>query len=189
VFLATRPDARAIARFVAESADLPLSYAPVGLTEHGGTGFRLDETVAVIGRGEAAWARATIALSEWRHFDLGWVEIHPSRPATVPGTVVGVLIQHLGFWSLNGCRVVNNVGSASDSVVGFSYGTLSNHAECGEERFELRFDAATGAVTYIVRAASKPRAFLARLGGPVVRHLQARFRQDSTRAMARAIGS
>jgi uncharacterized protein (UPF0548 family) len=57
------------------------------------------------------------------------------------GTTVALLIRHLGFWSLNGCRVVSCVGSAGDRArFGFSYGTLTNHAESGEERFEVALD-------------------------------------------------
>ena len=45
----------------------------------------------------------------------------------------------------------------------------------------------TGEVLYVIRAASRPRALLARLGYPVTRSLQARFRRDSAAAIARAI--
>jgi hypothetical protein len=76
--------------------------------------------------------------------DLGWVETFPGHAPVGAGTVVAVLIRHLGFWSLNGARVV-----------------------------------------YRLRAASRPRAALARLGKPIVRALQARFRRDSLAAMTR----
>jgi uncharacterized protein (UPF0548 family) len=54
-----------------------------------------------------------------------------------------VLIRHLGFWSLNGCRVLYNVGgpSAEARRFGFSYGTLSTRAEGGEELFEVFVEA------------------------------------------------
>jgi hypothetical protein len=41
-------------------------------------------------------------------------------------------------------------------------------------------------VKYRIRAISKPQAALARLGQPIVRALQARFRRDSVAAMKRA---
>jgi uncharacterized protein (UPF0548 family) len=66
---------------------------------------------------------------------------------------------------------------------------LTNHAECGEEVFEVRLDPATGEVTYRIRAVSRPRAPLARLGYPLTRMLQARFRRDSAAAVRRAISS
>jgi uncharacterized protein (UPF0548 family) len=98
-----------------------------------------------------------------------------------------VLIRHLGIWSLNGCRVVYPVGEREAAEFGFAYGTLSNHAECGEEIFKVTLHPGTGEVSYVIRAVSRPRAPLARLGHPVVRALQARFRRDSTRAMQRAL--
>jgi len=41
-------------------------------------------------------------------------------------------------------------------------------------------------VMYRIRAVSRPRAVLARLGHPFVRSLQARFRRESAEAMKRA---
>jgi len=100
---------------------------------------------------------------------------------------VAVLIRHLGFWSLNGCRVLYEVGSPDDDRFGFAYGTLTNHAEAGEELFEVFLDPERDEVMYRIRAISKPRAALAHIGQPIVRALQARFRRDSAAAMKRAI--
>jgi uncharacterized protein (UPF0548 family) len=106
-----------------------------------------------------------------------------------PGSVVAVCIRHIGFWSLNGCRVVYAIDSAGGAEWGFAYGTLSNHAECGEEVFTVTLQPETGDVSYVIRAVSKPHAPLARLGHPVVRLLQARFRRDSALAMRRAVAA
>jgi uncharacterized protein (UPF0548 family) len=104
------------------------------------------------------------------------------------GTVVAVMLNHLGFWSLNGCRIVYMVGDGDSATqFGFAYGTLTNHAERGEEIFEVSIDPSSQEVSYRIRAASKPRAALARVGYPFTRALQARFRRDSLRAMQRAI--
>ena len=65
---------------------------------------------------------------------------------------------------------------------GFAYGTLTNHAEAGEELFEVFMDPRTEDVMYRIRATSWPRATLARVGHPIVRALQARFRRDSAAA-------
>jgi uncharacterized protein (UPF0548 family) len=126
------------------------------------------------------------ALTEWRHFDLGWVELFPGRAAVTDGTVVAVVIRHFRFWSLNGCRVLYQTGDRV-TAWGFAYGTLTNHAECGEEIFEVGLDGATGEVTYRLRAVSRPRAVLARVGHPLTRLLQARFRRDSARAVRLAV--
>ena len=186
MFLACRPSASAIDRFLEESRDLSLSYGPPGILAGSADGWRLDEATAVIGHGQTDYDRARAALRAWAHFDLGWVELFPRQAPVETGTVVAVLIRHLGFWSLNGARVVYQVGSGHEGPsFGFAYGTLANHAEMGEELFEVIIDPPTGNVAYRVRAASRPRAALARLGKPIVRALQARFRRDSLAAMTR----
>ena len=186
MFLRHRPSPLEVEAFIAASRQLPLSYEPVGLAKQDRAGFRIDEHEVVIGQGEEAFARAKVALKEWRHFELGWVEVFPALAAVTPGTVVAVLVRHLGFWSMNGCRVVYSMAGGGPEF-GFAYGTLSNHAESGEEIFKVSLRPGTGDVTYLIRAASRPRAVLAMLGYPVTRSLQARFRRDSATAMARAI--
>jgi uncharacterized protein (UPF0548 family) len=130
-----------------------------------------------------------MALLGWRHFDLGWIEVFPPRPAVEPGTVVVVLVHHLGFWSVNCCKVVYPVAEGGNArQFGFAYGTLSDHAERGEEIFKVPLREDTGEVVYDIRAVSQPRAALARLGYPVTRALQAKFRRDSMVAMRKAVG-
>jgi uncharacterized protein (UPF0548 family) len=100
---------------------------------------------------------------------------------------VAVLIRHLGFWSLNGCRVVYHLDGSNEAArFGVAYGTLTNHAEAGEELFEVFIDPRTADVVYRIRATSWPQAMLARVGQPIVRVLQARFREHSAAAMTRA---
>jgi uncharacterized protein (UPF0548 family) len=187
VFLLRRPSPQAIGDFVLVSQDRPLSYGPIGLARSGGPGFTSDELRATIGSGEADYRRAVAALRGWRQFDLGWASVFPAAAPVDPGTVVAVLVQHLGFWSLNGARVVYAIGSEMATTFGYAYGTLDNHGERGEEIFEVALDDRTGAVTYHIRAASAPRAFLAAAGYPVTRALQARFRAHSAAAMAKAV--
>jgi uncharacterized protein (UPF0548 family) len=101
--------------------------------------------------------------------------------------VVAVLARHVGFWSLNGCRIVYAIGTPTGPEFGFAYGTLTDHAESGEEIFQITRSPETGEISYRARAVSRQRAALARLGSPVARALQRRFRRDSARALARAI--
>jgi uncharacterized protein (UPF0548 family) len=165
---------------------LPLSYSPVGIAAGKGVG-RFDETLVAIGRGKAAFERARAALLLWRQFDIGWVETFPRNAPIAVGTVVAVLVRHLGFWSLNGCRVVYQVGSVETDVrFGFAYGTLTNHAAAGEELFEVFVHPQTEDVMYRIRATSWPRAAFAHLAYPLLRAMQARFRKDSAAAMTRA---
>jgi uncharacterized protein (UPF0548 family) len=169
---------------VRDSQGLPLSYGPIGIV-NGETPCRdLDEAIVTIGRGRTDFDRARAALMAWKQFDIGWVATFPRHAPVAVGTVVAVLIQHLRFWSLNGCRVLYDVGG--DGRFGFAYGTLTNHAESGEELFDVFLDSESDEVRYRIRATSKPQAALARIGRPIVRALQARFRRDSVAAMKRA---
>ena len=146
-----------------------------------------DEEVVVIGHGQRDFEGARAALVRWKQFEIGWVETFPAQAGVEVGTVVAVLIRHLGFWSLNGARVLYHVGAADgDARFGFAYGTLTNHAESGEELFEVFVDPRSGDVNYRIRAVSWPQTMLARIGQPIVRALQARFRRDSAAAMRRA---
>src|SRR5437870_3053023 len=188
MFLIRRPSAREIEEFIKESINLPLSYEQVGLAKHSSSDFRIDEANATIGRGKPAFEQAKLALREWRHFQLGWVEILPKNASIEPATTVAVLVHHFGFWSLNGCRVVYGLGDRPDDTsFGFAYGTLTNHAEMGEEVFQVSISPESEEVSYRIRAASRPRAALARIGYPITRLLQSRFRRDSIAAMQRAV--
>jgi len=136
MFLLRRPSSQQITRFLDGSRALPLSYQSEGLTRAGADGFRVDEQIVPVGSGAAAFARAVTALTEWRHFELGWVQL---------------------------CRVLDSTGEAGGPTFGFAYGTLTNHADSGEELFEISFDRHSGEVSYRIRAVSRPRATLARL--------------------------
>ena len=189
MFLARRPSAREIEEFLEHSRSLPLSYDQVGIAKESPRRFNIDGASGVVGNGKRDFERAKIALANWRHFELGWVELFPAGASFEPGTVVAVVVRHLGFWSLNGCRVVYVLGHyQSETNFGFAYGTLIEHVEMGEEIFEVSFAPESESVVYKIRAVSKPRAALARIGYPLARILQARFRRDSINALRRAIG-
>ncbi len=186
MFFVRRPSREAIDQFIHESQELPLSYSPIGLVDKPAVGFAVDNAEIRIGRGPADFDRAKAALREWKHFRLGWVELFPPAASIERGTDIAVLVRHLGFWSLNGCRIVSVGERDGGSRFGFAYGTLTNHAECGEERFEVFIDPHSNEVFYRIRAVSRPRALLARLGHLYTRSLQSRFRRDSIQAMKRA---
>src|SRR3954468_2043692 len=152
MFLARRPSPAAIDRFLRDSQELPLSYGPIGLVAGESAGGKLDAATVTIGRGKADYERARAALQAWKQFDIGWVETFPRSAPLDVGVVVAVLIRHLGFWSLNGCRIVYRVGDVDRERFGFAYGTLTNHAEAGEELFELFLDPVSDDVIYRIRA-------------------------------------
>src|SRR5215831_1705209 len=136
MFLTRRPTESEIKNFLDRSQGLPLSYEPVGLARQQAKGFRLDVASCLLGQGMGAFESARRALTQWKQFELGWVELFPCAAPTRPGTVVAVLIRHLGLWSLNACRIVYSLDAESPATeFGFAYGTLMNHAEMGEEIF------------------------------------------------------
>ena len=190
VFLLKRPTRREIERFLDRSHGLPLSYGPTGIVRHPPAPGRFDEQVVTVGCGYDDFERARDAVARWKPFDIGWVEAFPARLSIEPGTDVAVLIRHLGFWSLNGARVLYQVGGTDgQDTFGFAYGTLTNHAESGEELFEVSIHPHSGAVLYRIRAVSRPQSALTWIGQPIARVLQARFRHDSAAAMRRAISA
>jgi uncharacterized protein (UPF0548 family) len=186
MFFLRRPSPLVIERFLDRSRELPLSYGPIGVVQSAEC-RSLDEASVMIGHGRCDFERARAALMEWQQFDLGWVELWPRQSPTTVGAVVAVLIKHLGFWSLNGCKVAYQSDGDGDRAYGYAYGTLTNHAESGEELFDVFIDPRTDDVIYRIRATSKPQAMLTWIGQPIVRALQARFRRDSAEAMRRAI--
>jgi uncharacterized protein (UPF0548 family) len=198
MFLIRRPAPEEIDRFLARQEQAKLSYEPVGLALQSPPGFTVDFQRVQIGRGAAVFAAARDALFSWRGFRLGWLELHPPGAPVVEGTNVAVLAHHLGLWSLNACRVTFRLaetpeagaraaGAPEAGRAGCAYGTLEEHAECGEELFAVELDPADGSVWYEIRAVARPCALLARLGYPMTRRFQARFRRDSAAAMKAAV--
>lgn len=188
MFFLRRPALEDTRRFLSSLPSAAISYDRMGIAEEGAEGFTVDETTMVIGRGERDYERACKALASWTHFKLGWLDVFPADAPIAPGTNVAVRIRHLGFWSLNGSRVVYSLGDEPRRRrFGFAYGTLARHAERGEELFEVSLDSASSDVTYRIRAASRPGALLAWLGYPIGRSLQARCRRESAEAMRRAV--
>ena len=187
MFLTGRPSPHVIERFLNDSQGLPLSYGPIGIVSTEFARQNVDEEIVTIGRGALAFERARAALAAWKQFQIGWVELYPANARIEQGAVVAVLIRHFGFWSLNGCRVVYEVGDRHrGDRFGFAYVTLTNHAEAGEELFEVFFNPDSDEVMYRIRAVSWPRVTLTRIGYPIARMLQARFRRDSAAAMRQA---
>jgi uncharacterized protein (UPF0548 family) len=105
------------------------------------------------------------------------------------GATVAVVKSHLGFWSMNACRIVYVIEEqGSPERYGFAYGTLPDHGEIGEERFTIEFNPGNQTVWYDIYAISRPTA-LARLAYPFTRVLQKRFARDSKAAMQNAVST
>jgi len=189
-----RPSNEVVAAFLERQRPLSLTYAAVGATcgRDWPAGFNHDRNSAVLGRGAEVFERAAAALRAWQMFPAGWTEIIPAAAPQRVGGCVAILFRIGGVWWLSAARIVYEVDDAGEGVqrrIGFAYGTLPGHVECGEERFTVtRHDDDT--VSYDLQAFSRPRHLLARLGKPVARAYQRRFVRQSLAAMQqRAAGS
>jgi len=188
VFSLTAPSDSDIRRFISKVKDTGFSYPEVGASVTAApAGYNVDHNRIQLGKGEDTWRRATEAIRAWRMFSLPWVSLHwPSAPILV-GTDVAVSVHHLGFYSLNACRIVYVVDKEGPiERFGFAYGTLGEHAESGEERFTVEWRRDEGEVWYDLLAFSRPRKMAARLAYPLSRKLQRDFATASKLAMVRA---
>ncbi len=207
------PSERQLQAFLARESQRPFSYPEVGQSNAGAPpGYDLDHNRVELGRGPAAFEAACQALTAWRQFPAPWTRIYPANAPLAPGTTVAMLAHVFGLWWFNSCRIVYTI---DDSPVlqpkgttpvlrpnntttpvlrpnntvqrfGFAYGTLPAHVERGEERFLIEMDA-DGVVWYDLRAFSRPRLWLLRLGYPLARAQQRRFVRDSQQALRAAV--
>jgi len=185
MFLLTKPSSKDIERFLAESESDDFCYTEIGATkDRTPTGYTVDHNRMKLGIGDAVYERAKSAIRQWKMFDLGWVKLHRATTPIETGRTVAVEAEHFGFYSLNAARIVYTIDESGETDrFGFAYGTLSDHAEIGEERFSVEFHHDTGEVWYDLYAFSKPGSILAKFGYPVGRYLQRSFATDSKGAM------
>lgn len=175
MFSLRKPSPERLQTLLASWQDTPLSYTPP-LED----GFIADEHAVRLGSGEKTYRAACDALDAWIMFP-EWAEISRSEAkGQQAGQIVAMVTRICGLWWVNPCRILRRCDSAHTH--GFVYGTLPEHAECGEEQFviEQRPD---GSVWYVIRAFSRPRYWMAWLAFPLARWWQCRFVRDSQRRM------
>jgi uncharacterized protein (UPF0548 family) len=186
-----KPSADSLRRLLAAQARLEFTYPDVGATAANGAtpaGYVADHTRVKLGRGTEVFDRARAALVRWEQFRLGWLEAFPADTPLRPGENVVVLARVLGFWWTNAARIVYTIDEPGEPVVrfGFAYGTLPGHAESGEERFLIEWDRSTDQIWYDIRAFSRPRHILTRIGYPFARAMQKQFVKQSVAMMQAA---
>jgi uncharacterized protein (UPF0548 family) len=189
MFHFTRPSQTEIDQFLNSLRSDSFSYLHVGATRDSARpdGYVVDHNRQLLGNGLKTFERAKQAVREWKMFEVpGLKLIHNDTPIE-PGRDVALLANHLAFYSLSSCRVVYVIDEPGR--FGFAYGTLSQHAESGEERFTVEYHRQSDEVWYDIYAFSRPGHFLVRLGYPYARYLQKRFAVTSKAAMLRAAGS
>lgn len=182
-----KPDRIAIEAFLCTQDNQTFSYPEVGGSrQQAPKGYVVDHNRIELGHGFETFERAKQAVRNWEMFDLPWVELCSQDSSIVPGANVAVVVSHLGFWSMNACRIVYVIDEhGAAEKYGFAYGTLPDHSERGEERFTVEIDSNEG-VWYDLYAFSRPN-MLARIAYPLARRLQKRFAADSKAAMQRAV--
>lgn len=181
-----RPTDAALAALRERDRAADFTYPHVGHTRDGPAapaGYDDDHNRVRLGSGAAVFAAATAAVRAWAMFPPGWTRVVPAGAPVEAGQVVVVVARVLGLWWTNVARVVYAIDEPRR--FGFAYGTLPGHVEQGEERFLVEWHD-DDSVWYDLRAFSRPRYWLARLGYPVVRLMQRAFARDSLRAMVAA---
>jgi uncharacterized protein (UPF0548 family) len=186
----SEPGEEAIRALLADQRPQGFSYPEVGCSR--GTapsGYTVDHTRAIVGRGADEFEKAKRAITRWKMFDIPWIRL--CWPETPPqaGAAVAVVASHFRFWSIHPCRIVYVIEERGPvEKFGFAYGTLPKHSEIGEERFTVEFHAADQSVWYDIYAFSRPRGLL-QFAQPFARILQKRFALDSVLAIERAVMS
>lgn len=187
MFFLSKPSRESIGTLISAQRDQRFSYPDVGASrERAPSMYTVDHHRVQLGHGDVVFAQAVKAVKQWKMFDMPWMNLcWPDTPIQA-GATVAVLVSHLGFWSLNACRVVYVIEErGACERYGFAYGTLPQHGEIGEERFIVEFQSEDQSVWYDIYAFSRPGPF-ARLGYPYTRILQKRFARDSISSMMKA---
>ena len=141
-------------------------------------GFNLDHNRILLGIDCFPTARRQ--MLNWRMFEMGWVRLCWEDAPIAVGVTIASLIFLGVAWSLCPVRILSVIDEPRR--FGFSFATLPDHEECGEERFLVEW-LENGEVWFDVFAISRPRHWLARLGKPVVRIFQKRFAHGAMHAM------
>jgi uncharacterized protein (UPF0548 family) len=180
-----RPSAAAVQRLLADSREAVPTYPEVGATRAVDlpAGYRHDRCEIHVGRGPDVFERAVRALRGWQAQRGAGVEVVPDDAWVEEQETVVLLLHVGGLWATAPCRVVYVVEEADH--VGFAYGTLPGHPECGEAAFAVS-RGATGAVVFRVWSFSRTIDPLARLGAPVTRRIQKRVTRRYLDALVEA---
>ena len=190
MFLLRKPTKQFIGQVIESQSGLGFTYSAIGVTKNGQhpNGFIVDHNRILLGSGLATFEAAKLALKNWQHYKFDWLELHRSDETPAQNQSVATLARALGLWVLNACRIVYVIDEEQPiRRFAFAYGTLPEHAECGEERFQVEWHSNDDSVWYDILAFSRPRQLFARLGYPYVRHKQKQFAKESMRAMKAAV--
>ena len=179
------PDETWLANLLEAESTTPFTYLDVGATRgQMPSRYNVDRAEALLGIGDRTFDLAKRAIREWRPFHLPWIRIYAQAPPS-KGILAAVAVHLAGLWWVNVSRVIYTIDEPNR--FGFAYGTLRFHALKGEELFVVERSPDSGEVTYRILAFSRPRHPLVRLGYPLSRAVQRRFRVGSVEAMRVAV--
>lgn len=137
-----------------------------------------------VGHGRADFEAAGAAVTRFRVHRASGAAVEASAPRAEPGGTVRVSLG-IGPVRLSApCRVVwTEYGTQR---IGFAYGTLARHPECGEESFVVDL-ADDGTVSFTVMAFSRPARWYTRLAGPLVPVAQRWYARRLGRTLRRIV--
>jgi uncharacterized protein (UPF0548 family) len=189
MFFLSRPAESLIWTILANQEANDFSYSEVGATRGElPIGYAVLRGRVDLGQGSATFNGAVEAMRQWRMFSVPGIQLcWPIAPIR-PGQTVAVVIEHFGFWSLNCCKVVYVIDEEGPiRRFGFAYGTLSEHAEQGEERFTVEWRRDSDLVYYEIVSFSRPGNVAVKIAYPLALRLQNRFVRHSLAAMLDAV--
>jgi uncharacterized protein (UPF0548 family) len=197
MFTFRRPTAAQRANYLRDKRNSAPSYNELGCTARTTPvpGFWRDEARVELGRGRELFEVACQQVLSGEFFPPAMIELHLAQATAAAGDTVAVVYRCplLPLWLTLPTRITHcfdeivSLPTGERHRCGFTYGTLPGHRECGEERFEVEWDAATDGVTFSIVAVSRPATRLAWLVLPYVRLEQARFRRLVTQRMQRLV--
>jgi uncharacterized protein (UPF0548 family) len=149
-------------------AHTDFTYTEIGATRDPSAlppGYNHLHHSAEVGTGRRAFAAAGNAVVEWRMHAGMHVRPRAAAPRATPGVDLTITLGRRPLSVVAPCRVVWSVDD--DRNIGFAYGTLPGHPECGEEAFLVEL-ADDDTVRFTVTAFSKPATWYTRAAGPLV---------------------
>ncbi len=179
------PSKLQIKSILKRTEDGKFSYPEIGHSIHNKhiKGYDNDFNRIRLGEGEEVFNAACGAICTWKMFPGGWAWIEPAHAPIGKGQNVVMIAKVMGLYWVNTCRIVYLLDETEPvRRYGFAYGTLGQHVEQGEELFSIEW-LPDDSVWYVLRAYSKPRFWLAKLGHPLARLYQRKFVRASQRAM------
>ncbi|WP_037570418.1 DUF1990 family protein [Phaeacidiphilus oryzae] len=143
-----------------------LTYPEVGATrgELPG-GYRWLAHRSPVGRGRERFEEVGERILDWRMHRAVGVGVRATADRAAPGVRLEILLGRGRFGVTAPCEVVWTL--REPNRVGFAYGTLPGHPECGEESFVAELDP-DGTCWFTLTAFSRPAAWYTRAAGPLV---------------------